>query len=39
MIGFTTPTWLGSSVAAIVVGGLAMIIFGTVGRRLRSTRS
>ena len=27
-IGFTAPWWLGSSVAAIVVGGLVMLIVG-----------
>ena len=32
-IGFTAPTWLGSSVAAIIVGGLAMVIFGRLARR------
>jgi len=34
LIGFTAPGWLGSSVAAIVVGGTAMIILGLVGRGL-----
>src|SRR5215203_5812902 len=38
-IGFTPPTWLGSSVAAIVVGGLAMIIFGRMAARRSSTAS
>ncbi len=38
-IGFTPPTWLGSSVAAIVVGGLAMIIFGRLAARRSSTAS
>jgi nucleobase:cation symporter-1, NCS1 family len=38
-IGFTPPTWLGSSVAAIVVGGLAMIIFGRLAARRSSTPS
>ena len=38
-IGFTAPTWLGSSVAAIVVGGLAMIIFGRLAARRSSTAS
>jgi nucleobase:cation symporter-1, NCS1 family len=37
-IGFTPPTWLGSSVAAIMVGGLAMIIFGRLAAR-RSSRA
>ena len=33
-IGFTAPTWLGSSVAAIVVGGVVMLVLGKlVGRR------
>src|SRR5215203_3423049 len=32
-IGFTAPTCLGSSVAAIIVGGLAMVIFGRLARR------
>jgi nucleobase:cation symporter-1, NCS1 family len=32
-IGFTPPTWLGSSVAAIIVGGLAMVILGRLTRR------
>src|SRR4029453_18630644 len=32
-IGFTTPSWLGSSVAAIVVGGLVMLVLGRVTRR------
>src|SRR5215212_2081852 len=38
-IDFTPPTWLGSSVAAIVVGGLAMIIFGRLAARRSSTPS
>jgi nucleobase:cation symporter-1, NCS1 family len=38
-IGFTPPTWLGSSVAAIVVGGLAMIIFGRLAARRSSEAS
>ena len=38
-IGFAPPTWLGSSVAAIVVGGLAMIIFGRMAARRSSTAS
>jgi putative hydroxymethylpyrimidine transporter CytX len=33
-IGFTAPSWLGSSVAAIVVGGVVMLVHGlAVGRR------
>jgi putative hydroxymethylpyrimidine transporter CytX len=32
-IGFTAPGWLGSSVAAIVVGGLVMLILGRLTRR------
>ncbi|MDN5763436.1 MAG: cytosine permease [Microlunatus sp.] len=31
-IGFTPPTWLGSSVAAIVVGGVLMIVLGRLFR-------
>ena len=31
-IGFTAPGWLGSSVAAIVVGGLVMLILGRLTR-------
>ena len=27
-IGFTAPSWLGSSVAAIVVGGVVMVVLG-----------
>jgi nucleobase:cation symporter-1, NCS1 family len=38
-IGFTAPTWLGSSVAAILVGGLAMIIFGRLAARRSATAS
>jgi nucleobase:cation symporter-1, NCS1 family len=38
-IGFAPPTWLGSSVAAIVVGGLAMIIFGRLAARRSSEAS
>ena len=34
-IGFTPPSWLGSSVAAIVVGGVLMLVLGRVGRRAR----
>ncbi len=33
LIGFTAPTWLGSSVAAIVVGGVVMLILGRLTRR------
>ena len=32
-IGFTPPTWLGSSVAAIVVGGVIMFGLGRLTRR------
>src|SRR5829696_3706791 len=32
-IGFIPPGWLGSSVAAILVGGVAMVIFGRLFRR------
>ncbi len=32
-IGFSAPSWLGSSVAAIGVGGLVMLLAGVVGRR------
>jgi putative hydroxymethylpyrimidine transporter CytX len=35
-IGFTAPTWLGSSVAAIVVGGLVMLILGRLTTRRRA---
>ena len=31
-IGFTAPSWLGSSVAAIVVGGLVMLVLGRLTR-------
>ena len=31
-IGFTAPSWLGSSVAAILVGGLVMLVLGRVVR-------
>ena len=34
-IGFTPPGWLGSSVAAIVVGGLVMLLLGWLARRQR----
>jgi nucleobase:cation symporter-1, NCS1 family len=34
-IGFTAPTWLGSSVAATVVGGLVMLILGRLTNRRR----
>jgi NCS1 family nucleobase:cation symporter-1 len=33
LIGFTAPTWLGSSVAAIVVGGLVMLSLGRLVRK------
>ena len=36
-IGFTPPTWLGSSVAAIVVGGLVMFVLGSLARRADRT--
>ncbi|HEU5484519.1 MAG TPA: cytosine permease [Microlunatus sp.] len=32
-IGFVPPTWLGSSVAAIVVGGVLMVLLGRLSRR------
>src|SRR5215211_2031992 len=32
-IGFTPPTWLGSSVAAILVGGLTMVILAPLAKR------
>jgi len=32
-IGFVPPTWLGSSVAAIVVGGVLMMLLGRLSRR------
>ena len=38
-VGFTAPTWLGSSVAAIVVGGSVMLVLGRLsgsGRRSRT---
>ena len=34
-IGFTAPSWLGSSVAAIAVGGLVMLVLGRLGNRRR----
>lgn len=34
-IGFTAPTWLGSSVAAIVVGGVVMLVLGRLLERSR----
>jgi nucleobase:cation symporter-1, NCS1 family len=37
-IGFVPPGWLGSSVAAIVVGGLVMLISGLPSRYRRVTR-
>jgi putative hydroxymethylpyrimidine transporter CytX len=33
VIGFVAPAWLGSSVAAIVVGGLVMLVLGRLQRR------
>lgn len=33
LIGFTAPTWLGSSVAAIVIGGVVMLVLGRLTRR------
>jgi NCS1 family nucleobase:cation symporter-1 len=38
-IGFASPSWLGSSVAAIVVGGLVMLISGLVLRNRRVSRA
>jgi nucleobase:cation symporter-1, NCS1 family len=35
-IGFVAPSWLGSSVAAIVVGGLVMLVLGRLTRRRAS---
>lgn len=35
-IGFTAPRWLGSSVAAIVVGGVVMFVLGKLAVRVRS---
>jgi nucleobase:cation symporter-1, NCS1 family len=35
-IGFAAPSWLGSSVAAIVVGGLVMLVLGRLTRRRAS---
>jgi hypothetical protein len=32
-IGFTPPTWLGSSVAAILVAGVLMVVLGRLARR------
>jgi hypothetical protein len=32
-IGFTPPSWLGSSVAAIAVGGLVMLVLGRLASR------
>jgi nucleobase:cation symporter-1, NCS1 family len=34
-IGLTPPSWLGSSVAAIVVAGVVMAVLGPIGRRRR----
>ena len=36
-VGFAPPTWLGSSVAAIVVGGLVMFVLGSLARRAGRT--
>jgi nucleobase:cation symporter-1, NCS1 family len=38
-IGFVPPGWLGSSVAAIVVGGLVMLLSGLLLRYRRATRA
>jgi nucleobase:cation symporter-1, NCS1 family len=38
-IGFVTPSWLGSSVAAIVVGGLVMLILGLALRHRSVARA
>ena len=38
-IGFVSPGWLGSSVAAIVVGGLVMLICGLAARRRSVSRT
>jgi hypothetical protein len=38
-IGFTAPVWLGSSVAAIVVGGLVMFVLGRLVRASTSSAS
>jgi NCS1 family nucleobase:cation symporter-1 len=35
-VGFTPPVWLGSSVAAIVVSGLLMVVLGWLGLRIRA---
>ena len=37
-IGFVAPSWLGSSVAAIVVGGLVMLVLGRLSRLPASWR-
>lgn len=37
-IGFVAPTWFGSSIGAISVAALAMVLFGTVERRLVAGR-
>ena len=34
-LGITPPSWLGSSVAAIVVGGVVMLVLGRLARRSR----
>ncbi len=36
LVGFVPPAWLGSSVAAIVVGGIVMIVLGRLTRLLHS---
>jgi hypothetical protein len=38
-MGFAPPSWLGSSVAAIVVGGLVMLISGLLLRYRRVARA
>jgi purine-cytosine permease-like protein len=38
-IGFVPPTWLGSSVAAIAVGGLAMLVLGLLTRARQPKRA
>ncbi|MVA74822.1 permease [Auraticoccus sp. F435] len=37
-VGFSAPSWLGSSVAAILVGVVAMWVLGRAGQRLRRLR-
>lgn len=34
LVGFTAPSWLGSSVAAIVVAGVVMLVLGRIARRV-----